>query len=333
MALDHLQSSQAVALGTGPRASKKLNYIRRSGEYSYKSDAKNTVSWEGNIPSQFDGIDDFLLHAEFHERKNGTIYREVEFALPNELDRQQRIELAEDIVRQFTDRQLDGGGAKILTPYCAGIHNIDGHNPHVHLVRAERHVQIGVNYEHPDKARFFKRQNKKSPEKGGLFKLENTDRFRKSVLAWERQTFESITNSHLEAAGLDVRIDMRSYKDRGIDKIPQIHEGAAARAIEKRTGQKSRRGKFNELVKERNEHMSDYESFRMCSKMELEQEAYCTDALEQAMENVRTHFDYVYDSAPEYLKKELQAKYRKDFGTYEEAVKEDIRRDRGDFEI
>lgn len=308
MALEHLESSQAVALGTGPRASKKLNYIRRSGEYSYKDDAPDTVSWEGNIPSQFDGIDDFLLHAEFHERKNGTIYREVEFALPIELNREQRIQLAKDIVNRFTDRCLDDNKTQILTPYAAAIHNLEGDNPHVHLVRAERHVQLQVNYQYPDKAGFFKRQNKKAPEKGGLFKLENTAKFRKEALLWERQHFELITNSHFEAAGLDVRIDMRSYKDRGLDKIPQIHEGAAARAIEKRTGRKSKRGEFNQLVRERNEAVSRYQEFKLNADAWIENEGL------EALESIRRHFDAFVDSAPNSMKKELQSDFKADYG-------------------
>jgi len=334
MALDHLHSSQAVALGTGPRASRKLDYIRRSGEYSYKPDASNTVTWEGNVPSQFDGIDDFLLHAEFHERKNGTIYREVEFALPIELDPEQRIALAQDIVNQFTDREVDNGGPKILTPYAAAIHNLEGDNPHVHLVRAERHIMPGVSYSPKDKAGFFKRQNKKNPEKGGLFKLENTNKFRKDVLGWERQTFESITNSHLEAMGLDVRIDMRSYKERGLDRVAQVHESPKARAVFKRTGKKSEKMKFNDLVRERNQLMSEYEDFRFSSKMMLEEDSYALDPLQQSLENVRANFKYLYDSAPEGLRKELDAKYREDFKSYEDGVSEGIRqRHDDDFEI
>ncbi len=248
MPLPHLHSSPAVALGSGPRASKKLNYIRRTGEYSGKPDAKNVVEWSGNVPGQFADIDEFLLCAEHHERKEGTVYREIEFALPEELDLQQQIDLARDIVRQFTERDLDG--VTLITPYTAAIHNHGGKNPHVHLVRAERHMISGADYSAKDQAGFFKRQNKKSPEKGGLFKLENTRKFRKEVLAWERQTFEEMTNSHLEFAGRDERVDMRSYADQGLNIIPQIHEGPTSRAVFKRTGKKSRAMEYNEIVRE-----------------------------------------------------------------------------------
>jgi hypothetical protein len=224
MALDHLQSSKAVALGDGPRASKKLDYIRRTGDYARKQDAKNVIAWEGNIPSQFSCIDEFLTCAEWHERKNGTIYREVEFALPEELTPSEQVRLAQDIVSQFTERDLDGV-TFLITPYAAAIHNRGGKNPHVHLVRAERHMIRGADYSDKDQAAFFKRQNTKTHEKGGLFKLENTSGFRRTVLAWERQTFENISNDHLEQAGRSERVDMRSYAARGLDIVPQKHTG------------------------------------------------------------------------------------------------------------
>lgn len=54
---------------------------------------------------------------------------------------------------------------------------------------------------------------------------------------WKRR-LARLENRELIKAGSDVRVDSRSYKERGIDKVPQVHEGYAARAIEKR-GEKS----------------------------------------------------------------------------------------------
>ena len=42
------------------------------------------------------------------------------------------------------------------------------------------------------------------------------------------------TNAHLERAGAGVRIDHRSYAERGLDEQPTIHEGVVARALEKK---------------------------------------------------------------------------------------------------
>jgi len=296
MALDHLQSSKAVALGTGPRASKKLDYIRRTGDYARKLDAQNVVAWEGNIPPQFSGIDEFLTGAEYHERKNGTVYREVEFALPEELDPSEQVALAEDIVSQFTERNLEG--VILITPYAAAVHNCGGKNPHVHLVRAERHMISGADYSAKDQAGFFKRQNKKAPEKGGLFKLENTSAFRRSVLAWERQTFETISNDHLERAGRSERVDMRSYADRGLDLAPQRHEGPKARAVFKKTGKKSQTMEYNDIVAQRNQAVIEHQRAL--------QQQQPTDTLKTAYDAITADFERLKGVMSDAQKKALE---------------------------
>ncbi|MCQ2443625.1 MAG: MobA/MobL family protein [Oscillospiraceae bacterium] len=51
-----------------------------------------------------------------------------------------------------------------------------------------------------------------------------------------RKGWEIAVNAALEKASRPERVDCRSFKDRGIDEIPTIHEGTAARMIEKRGG-------------------------------------------------------------------------------------------------
>ena len=47
-----------------------------------------------------------------------------------------------------------------------------------------------------------------------------------------RSAWADTVNRSLEHRGIDERIDHRSNKDRGLDEIPTIHEGVAARAME-----------------------------------------------------------------------------------------------------
>ena len=68
---------------------------------------------------------------------------------------------------------------------------------------------------------------------------------------WKRR-LARLENRELIKAGSDVRVDSRSYKERGIDKVPQVHEGYAARAIEKR-GEKSFLCEHNREVRALNE--------------------------------------------------------------------------------
>ena len=55
------------------------------------------------------------------------------------------------------------------------------------------------------------------------------------MLRW-RKAWEEVTNKALEQNSIDARVDCRSFKERGIDEQPTIHEGVAARIIEQRGG-------------------------------------------------------------------------------------------------
>ena len=70
------------------------------------------------------------------------------------------------------------------------------------------------------------------------------------LLEW-RKAWADVVNRYLQAAGSSIRIDHRSYKERGIDLIPMIHEGSAARRIEARGGV-SRRCEKNRQIRAEN---------------------------------------------------------------------------------
>ncbi len=53
------------------------------------------------------------------------------------------------------------------------------------------------------------------------------------LVLW-RAAWADVTNRYLERAGIDQRIDHRSYAERGLDEQPTIHEGVVARALEKK---------------------------------------------------------------------------------------------------
>lgn len=55
------------------------------------------------------------------------------------------------------------------------------------------------------------------------------------LLTW-RASWAETCNRHLEIAASEARIDHRSNAERGIDEQPTVHEGVAARMIEKRGG-------------------------------------------------------------------------------------------------
>ena len=205
-----------VKVGKVGKALAHAEYIEREGNYAKQKGLEDLEhSSYGNMPKWAEQNPMQLWQsADLYERKNGSTYREYEISLPRELNKEQR----EALVDEFVQTEL---GTKY--PYQYAIHNpmaMDGlEQPHVHLMFNER-LQDGIER---DPEQYFKRYNSKNPEKGGA-KKDNTGKdykTRKDEIKELRQRWENITNEHLKRTGFDIRIDMRSYADQGIDKQPE----------------------------------------------------------------------------------------------------------------
>lgn len=70
------------------------------------------------------------------------------------------------------------------------------------------------------------------------------------ITIW-RKAWEDVINLELERKQLNERVDCRSFKSRGIDEQPTIHEGVTARIIEKRGGV-SERCEINRQIRKDN---------------------------------------------------------------------------------
>lgn len=175
----------------------------------------------GNLPEWAEGsIRLFWRMANAHERANGAVYREHEIALPNELTRDQLIELAERVVRELV-------GTK---PYQFAIHMPDGRiggisNPHIHLMYSDR-IPDGINRS-PDQ--MFSRFNSKRPEAGGCRKDSGGRSpldLRNEVIA-TRKMIADLQNQALAEHGHDSRVDHRSLREQGLQRRPERHLGPA----------------------------------------------------------------------------------------------------------
>jgi hypothetical protein len=204
-------------VGKVGKAQPHAAYIARQGQYAHRLECgeKLEAVGVGNLPAwaQHDPLI-FWQAADTNERANGSTYREYEIALPRELLPDQRKNLLEDFVKcELGDKYV----------YQYAIHNpkaLDGQEqPHAHLMFCERRLD-GIERD-PDQ--FFKRYNAKHPERGGA-KKENTGKdfaTRQAELKQLRQRWEHTCNDHLERAGSEQRIDMRSYQERGLDQAPE----------------------------------------------------------------------------------------------------------------
>jgi hypothetical protein len=171
--------------------------------------------WAAHNPANFWNA------ADERERANGSAYREIEVALPRELDQEQRRALVEDFVRQeLGDRHAYQWA--IHTPKAALE---KGEQPHAHIMYSER-LRDGIER---DPEQYFKRYNAKNPEKGGAQKFSGGKNRHelKDELQATRERWAEIQNAHLARAGHDARVDHRSLKAQGIDRAPEKHLGGA----------------------------------------------------------------------------------------------------------
>lgn len=211
-----------MKVGKKGKAAPHAAYIVREGQYAKRlergekleaMEAGNMPAWAKAQPQQF------WRAADVFERVNGTTYREMEIALPRELETAQRAELVRAFVRQEIGEHHAYQWA-IHTPNAAD----GGDQPHVHLMFSERQCD-GIERD-PDQ--YFKRYNAKAPEKGGARKGYGpsagktlTAAERAAELKELRERWQVLCNEHLEMAGHGQRIDMRSYAERGIKLAPE----------------------------------------------------------------------------------------------------------------
>ena len=198
----YIQREQEYARG---RALEEELVYAESGHMPSWAEAEPTTYWDA---------------ADEHERANGRLFKRVEMALPLALNEAERRELAIGFAHYITDSEN--------LPYTLAIHAGKGTNPHCHLLISER----GNDGLERSPEQWFRRYNAAAPERGGAQK--STALHPKAWLEETRAAWAAQTNLALERAGHAVRIDHRSLEAQGIDRLPGLHLGPVAAAMEAR---------------------------------------------------------------------------------------------------
>ena len=238
MAIYHLNVKNG-SRGGGQSAQAHAAYIERAGKYGLagpdgvERDAALYCE-SGHMPAWAAGDDlAYWQAADVYERANGQLYKEVEFALPVELPAQAGRHLAVAFAHALTDAEH--------LPYTLTIHAGAGTNPHGHLMISER-----ANDEiEREAAQWFKRANRAAPALGGALKTRCLQT--KEWLAETRETWAAEANQALQAAGLAIQIDHRSYAAQGLDRPAGVHLGPHAHAMEQR-GIETDRGNLGRAI-------------------------------------------------------------------------------------
>lgn len=201
---------------------------------------------------------------KIEKQKDARLAREINVALPHELDRETQIKIVRDYVQENF----------VKAGMCADIalHDKGDGNPHAHIMLTTRPIDENGKWGAKEKKVYALDSNgEKIPvidENTGKQKLGARNRklwqrvvadttgwnAKENVEKW-RAAWAKECNRYLSQ---EQAIDHRSFQRQGIERVPTIHEGTAAREIEKRTGE-SHKVKKNREIKEINIELSRIE--------------------------------------------------------------------------
>ena len=180
---------------------------------------------------------------QIEKARDSQLAREIEAALPRELSGEQQLALVRAYVKDnFVDKGM-----------CAdfAIHDKGTGNPHVHIMLTLRPLKENGQWGAKCRKAYDLDENgQRIPDgKGGWknHREDTTDWNDKGNVEIWRAAWAAYTNRALEAAGQPALVDHRSYKRRGIDKIPSVHLGPAASQMEKR-GIRTDKGEVNRQI-------------------------------------------------------------------------------------
>ena len=258
-----------IKTGGKGAASDHAQYIAREGRFAEgerygaleDSGSGNMPEWARGNPAAF------WKASDRYERENGNSYREFELALPRELERGHQIAL----MQRFIEQELGNRHA-----YQWALHVEEardgGEQPHVHLMFSDR-INDGIE-RGPEQ--YFKRANRKNPEKGGCLKLSyGADRTAAAeTYRGIRARWAQVQNLALQERGIEARVDHRSLAEQGIThREPGRHQGPAVAGIEAR-------GEASEVGSRQRQEMAE----RQAARDALMEEARQIERQEEAEE-------------------------------------------------
>lgn len=170
------------------------DYSRKKGVYSSEILLPETApSWMGDRCLLWNAVE------RVEKRKDAQLAREIDVALPIELNHKEKREL----LRGFVQRELVSQGMVADLAF----HDFDSHNPHAHILLTTRRI-----------------------EGDGFGKKERSWNNR-HFLVKLRQSWQDHANLALKIAGREEQIDCRTLAAQGSRYIPQIHLGPAVAAL------------------------------------------------------------------------------------------------------
>ena len=215
-------SGRSSVASSAYRAGEKIKDERQDKEHDYTK-KQGVVHKEIILPEQAPERlkDRSVLWNEVEQiekRKDAQLAREIEVALPKELNREEQIEVLKEYANEFVKEGMIADVA---------MHDKNNSNPHAHIMLTMREIT-----------------------KDGFGKKNREWNDKEKIEKW-RSAWEEKANHALARAGHQERINHKSYEKQGIEKIPTIHLGVTAHNMEKK-GIVTDRGNINREIKQNN---------------------------------------------------------------------------------
>lgn len=269
MAIYHF-SAQVISRGKGQSAVASASYRsgerltdERTGETKYyvrEVQPDTMILAPSNSPEWVRDRERLWNEVEQSEkRKDARLAREINIALPRELNNDQQKELIKNYVQeQFVNKGMIADIA---------IHRDDKENPHAHVMLTTREISADG------------------------FGPKNRDWNKKELLEQWREEWANHANKALEKEGIQERISHLSHEARGLEQLPTVHLGHVAHEMEKR-GVRTEKGDLNRDRQEYNALVVDLQKYRE-EKQALEQEKARQQAQKQNAERFNTSAERV----------------------------------------
>jgi len=276
MSIYHLTISN-VSRAKGSSSCASLSYItaekvhedRTNQTYNYGSRKERVIAKDtflpADAPEQYKNPSTLFNDLEnFEKAENARTAKKIEVALPREFD----LDTQKQVIGDYIKNNITSKGYACT---CAIHCDKDGNNPHCHILIANRPLVQGEWAIKDKKVYQLDSDGNRIPvldpntgkQKIGAKGRKMWKRVSispnlldsKDYLQDLRKNWAEECNKHLDPAQ---HIDHRSYEDRGIDRLPTVHEGYAAKRLEA-LGHISERSELNRRIRAINDSKAELE--------------------------------------------------------------------------
>ncbi|MBO6310631.1 MAG: MobA/MobL family protein [Oribacterium sp.] len=243
------------------RSGEKLycDYYGETHDYTKKHGILHTeIMLPDYAPERFKDREALWNELEKQEKHpKAQLCYSFDIALQNELTYEENLALA----RRFVQEELVSRGMICdIAIHAPGKHGDDIKNPHFHVLSPIRpYLKEGRWGEKQHREYTLDENGDRVRDEKGKYvfnSIPTTDWGSPETLEHWRKRWSEMVNEKFEEKGLSCRIDHRSYKEQGLDLIPQVHEGSAVRRMEAR-GITTQKGEHNRFVKATNRALKD----------------------------------------------------------------------------